>query len=130
MVAHLRALRLSSILLVALFGMSCYAAVLGLEFAGFDLVDITPDPRFARFNRANQRVLYLLKVLGRMLIFRRITTAYVSAYEAQAQVHPGVSGFHALFADVRFRCFDLDLVEVCASVVHIDVSRKHSFPVK
>ena len=69
-------------------------------------------------------MLYLLEMLGGMLILGRIATAYVPTYEAQAQVHPGVSGFHALFADMRFGGFNLDLIEVCTSVVHIDVSQK------
>ena len=43
--------------------------VLDLEFAGFNLIDITPDPRLAWFDRANQRMLDLLKVFGRMLVF-------------------------------------------------------------
>jgi len=105
-------------------------SVLGLEFARFDLVDITPDPRFARFNRANQRMLHFLEVFGRMLVFRRVTTTYVPARQAQAQVYPGVAHLHALFADVRFGGFDLDLIEVRTSVVHMGVSRKYSFRVK
>ena len=104
--------------------------VLGLKFAGFDLVDITPDPRFTRFDRADQRVFDFLEVLCRVLVFRRVTAPYVSAYKTQSKVDPSVSHFHALFADMRFGGFDLDLIEVCASVVHIAVSRKHSFPVK
>ena len=97
---------------------------LGLELSRLDLVDITPDPRFARFDRANQRMLHFLEVLGRMFVLRRVATTYVSARETQAQMNPGVSHLHALFADVRFGCFDLDLIEVCASVVHSDVPQK------
>src|SRR5690242_8079818 len=129
MVAYLRACCHSAILLVVR-NVVLGAWASGLKFPGFDLVDITPDPRFAWFNRADQGVLDFLEVFGRMLVFRRIATAHVAAREAQAQVHPRVSGLNALFADVRFSCFDLDLVEVGASVVHIGVSRKHSVSVK
>src|SRR5215472_17493271 len=95
MVAHLRACCHSAILLVVryvVFG----ACALGPKFPRFDLVDITPDPRFAWFDRADQGMLHLLKMLGRMLVFRRIATAHVAAREAQAQVHPCVSGLNAL----------------------------------
>jgi hypothetical protein len=105
-------------------------SVLGLKFAGFDLVDITPNPRFARFDRANQGVLHFLEVLGRVFVFRRVATPYVTAGKAQAKVNPGVAHFHAFFADVRFGCFDLNLVEVRTSVVHDGVSRKYPFRVK
>jgi hypothetical protein len=132
MVAHLRACCHSAILLGAFYPVCWRLGWLGLgpEFPGLDLVDITPDPRLTRFNRTNQRMLHFLKVLGRMLVLRRVAAAYMSAGEAQAQVHPGVSHFYALLADVRFGYLDFDLIEVRASVVHMCVSRKYSFPVK
>jgi hypothetical protein len=132
MVAHLRAGRHSAILLVASFVRDVVfgGLVLGLKFAGFDLVDITPDPRFAGFDRANQGMFHFLEMLGGMLVFRRVTTAHVSAGEAQAKVNPGVAHLHAFFADVRFAGFDLDLIEVRTSVVHIGVSTNYSFRVK
>lgn len=98
-----------------------------LEFAGFNLVDITPYPRLTWFDRTNQGMLHLLEMLRRMLVFRRVAAAYVSADKTQSQVNPSVSHFHALFADVRFGCFNFDLIEVRASVVHIGVARKYSF---
>jgi hypothetical protein len=73
---------------------------------------------------------HFLEVLGRMLVFRRVATAYVAAREAQAQVNPSVAHLHAFFADMFAGCLDFDLIEVCASVAHMGVSRKHCVPVK
>jgi len=67
---------------------------------------------------------HFLEVLGRMLVFRRVAAAYVAAGEAQAQVHPSIAHLHAFFADTLAGCLDFDLIEVRASVMHIDVSQK------
>lgn len=41
-----------------------------LKLAGFQLIDIAPDPCLPRLHRADQRVPNLLKVLGGMFVFR------------------------------------------------------------
>ena len=117
--------RHSAILLVRIvWDLVFVSLVLGLKFSGFDLIDITPDPRFARFDRAYQRVLYFLEVLGSVFVLRRVATPYVAAREAQAQVNPSVTHLHAFFADMLAGCLDFNLIEVCASVMHGGVSQK------
>jgi len=41
----------------------------GHQFTGFDFVYIAPDPCFSRLNRANQRMLRLVEMLGGVLVF-------------------------------------------------------------
>jgi hypothetical protein len=53
-----------------------------------------------------------VEVLSRMFVLRRVTTANMPANQAQAQVHPRIPGFDAVFADVRFGLLDFDLIEV------------------
>jgi hypothetical protein len=43
-------------------------------------------------------VLGVVEVLGRVLVFRRIATTYVTAALADPEVDPIVAGFHAFFA--------------------------------
>jgi hypothetical protein len=42
-----------------------------------------------------------MKVLGGVLVFRRIAAADVAALEAESQVHPDVAGSQALLTTVR-----------------------------
>jgi len=55
-----------------------------------------------------------MKVLRRVLVFRRIATSYVTADETKPQVHPGVTGEHAVFANSLLRVLYFDLIEVAA----------------
>jgi hypothetical protein len=55
-----------------------------------------------------------LEVLGRVLVFRRVTAAYVAANEAKAQVDPGVAEFHAFSANVYIGGAEFDLIGVFA----------------
>ena len=64
------------------------------------LVDVAPHPCFARFNRADKRVLGLMEVLSGVFVLRRVTAAYMAAFETKAQVNPGIARLHALFANV------------------------------
>jgi hypothetical protein len=41
-----------------------------------------------------------VKMLGGVFILRRVATAHVAAYQAQAQMHPAVAHLYALRADV------------------------------
>jgi hypothetical protein len=59
-------------------------------------------------------VLGAMKMLGGVLVFRRIAAAYVPAGKAEPQVYPLVSGFHTIFADVLVGGGDTNLIFVFA----------------
>jgi hypothetical protein len=88
------------------------------QFSRFHLVDIAPDPGFSGFDGANQWMLGVMKMFGRMFVFRRITATDMSADEAHSQVDPLISHLRALFADVRCGFADFDLIEVRAFLRH------------
>jgi hypothetical protein len=79
------------------------------EFAGLDLVYVTPDPGLARFDRTHQRMFGVVEMLGRMFVLGRIATGGMSANKAHAQMDPRISSLHAVFADmfIGFSYFDL-----------------------
>src|SRR5690348_845187 len=83
-------------------------------FAGLDFVHIAPDPRFSRFDRTNERVFGVAKMLCRVLVLGRIAAAHVAAFEAQPQMHPCVMHLHALFANVLVGTREFDLIEMFA----------------
>ena len=78
------------------------------------LVHVAPAPVLARFEAANDRVLLSVKVLGGVLARRVVATADVAAGEAEAEVHPCVAQFHAVFANVLIGCCELNFVCVLA----------------
>jgi len=51
-------------------------------------------------------------MLGRVLVFRRITAPHVPAYQAKPQVDPSVPQLHTLFANVRLCGPDFYLIQV------------------
>jgi hypothetical protein len=59
-------------------------------------------------------MLGVVKMLGGVLVLRRIAAPDVAANEAQAQMHPGVAHLQALLATVGVRLHVFDLVEMCA----------------
>jgi hypothetical protein len=59
-----------------------------------------------------------MEMLRGMFILGRIATAHVPAGKAQAQVNPGIPGFHAVFAYMLAGLLDLDLIEMGAFVSH------------
>jgi hypothetical protein len=83
-----------------------------MQLSRNQLIDVAPDPCFPGLNGAYQRVFGCVKVLGGVLILRRITTAYVSALQAQTQVDPPVAEFHAFFANVCRAAGHADLIEM------------------
>jgi hypothetical protein len=89
-----------------------------LEFAGFDFVDIAPNPGFSGLNRADEWVLGRVKMLSGMFVLGRIAAAYMSADKTEAQVDPGIAHFHALPADVDIGLFEFDLVQVGTFLRH------------
>jgi hypothetical protein len=73
-------------------------------------------------------VLRFVEMLGGVLVLGRIAAAHVSANEAQAQVDPGVSGFHAILTHVLVCVSELDLVKVVAFFRHrFLLSENHDF---
>src|SRR5262249_32640982 len=79
------------------------------------LVGKAPAPVFAGLERSHDRMLGVMKVLGRVLVLRRITAAHVPALHAQAKVHPSVVHLEALFAAVCAWADFANLTEMCAA---------------
>lgn len=71
-----------------------------------------------------------MKMLGGVLILRRIATTDISADKAETQVNPSITHFYALFANVLGGRPDFDLVEMGASIVHMSLSEHCCVPVK
>ena len=90
------------------------AAQSGGQLARRQLIHITPHPPFSGFDGADQRVVAGMEVLGGMFVFGGVAAAHVAALQAKAEVDPGVSRLHAIFADVLVGGGDADLVEVSA----------------
>jgi hypothetical protein len=79
------------------------------QFTGLDLVHITPDPAFPRLDRADERMLCFVEMLGSVLVLRRVAAANMPARQAQPQMYPGVAGFDTVLTHmfIRFSYFDL-----------------------
>jgi precorrin-6B methylase 1 len=57
-------------------------------------------------------------MFGGVLVLGRIAAAHVAANQAQAQVDPGVSSFHALLTHVLVCVSKLDLIQMAAFSRH------------
>jgi hypothetical protein len=90
----------------------------GSQLAGFDLIDITPDPRFSRLDRAHEWMLGVVEVLGRMPVLRRVAAGRMSTDHAHTQVDPRIASLHAVFTHVFVGLPYFDLIEVSAFVRH------------
>jgi hypothetical protein len=84
------------------------------DLARFDLVHVAPGPELTRLDRANQRMLRLVKVLCGVLVLGRIAAANMTTDEAQAQMDPSIANLDTLFTYMCFRFAELDLIEVLA----------------
>ena len=102
---------------------------LSLYLPGLHFVYVTPDPGLPGLDRPDERMLYLVKMFGRVLVLRRITASYVPAGQAEPQVDPSITHFHALFADVFVGSFELDLIQMRALIFHT-FSEERSHKVK
>ena len=91
---------------------------LRFELTRHELVDITPHPALAWLDRAHQRMPGLVKMPGRMFIFRRVAAADMPARQAHAQVNPAIADFDAIFADARIGLRECDLIQVGALLCH------------
>ena len=107
--------------------LSCAFKPVRSKFAGFDLVDITPDPRLPRLVGTDERVLGSVEMFSGMFVFGRVATAHMSTSEAQAQVNPGVARLNAVLTDMLISFFDFDLVQVGACFRHRFLQRKEFF---
>jgi hypothetical protein len=59
-------------------------------------------------------MLAAMKVLRGMFILRRIATADMPAFQAQPQMDPGVSNFHAVFTNLLVCRRNADFIEMSA----------------
>src|SRR5882757_9512216 len=80
------------------------------------LVHVTPAPVLARLDRLHDGMMRSMKMLCRMLILRRITTAYVTATEAQSEMDPGVAHFQTFLTSLAARMHIPNFFDVCAAV--------------
>jgi hypothetical protein len=83
------------------------------------LVDVAPRPILTRLEAANERVLRLIKVLGRVLPDRIVAAANVTAGQTESKVNPPRAGREAFLASLRRAGRDVvDLGEVGALIGH------------
>lgn len=59
-----------------------------------------------------------MKVLGSVLVLRRVAAADVAADHAHAQVDPSIADLHAILTHVSVRRLNLDLIEMSAVFGH------------
>ena len=76
------------------------------------MIHVAPDPLFPGFNRAHEGMFALLKMLGSVLVLRRVTASDVPALQAHAEVDPPVADLDAVFTDMLVRIGELDLVRM------------------
>jgi hypothetical protein len=84
------------------------------RFSHDDFVDEAPDPGFSRFDGAHDRVVFVTKMFGGVLVLGRIAASHVAAHHAQAEVNPGIAELYALFTDVLAGGGDFDLIHMLA----------------
>src|SRR2546428_5483525 len=82
------------------------------------LIYITPAPALAWLDGADDWMVGFMEVLGRMFVLGGITASYVSAFQTQPQVDPGVSGLDAVFTDMLVSIGGFGFLNVSA-VVHV-----------
>jgi hypothetical protein len=87
---------------------------LGVHFSRNDFIHVTPDPVFSRLNRTHDGMLFMMKMFRGMLILGRVAASCVAANHAHPQMHPGVAGFDAVFADVLTGRRNFDLIQMFA----------------
>ncbi len=73
-------------------------------------------PFFARFKRPNHRVSGIMKMLGGVLVLRRIAAANMTAFKANAQVNPLVARLLTFLTALSIGCHILMLEVVIAGL--------------
>ena len=63
-------------------------------------------------------MVHFVKVLGRVLVLRRITTPHMSARQTQAQMHPRIAHLDAFFANTYVGVLNFNLVEMRTLILH------------
>jgi hypothetical protein len=81
-------------------------------------VDVTPAPVLSGLERLHHRMCGLMKMLGGVLVLRRVTTANVTTLEAQTKVHPGVMHLEAFLAAFAAGSNLLDFFQVGTGLCH------------
>jgi hypothetical protein len=81
----------------------------------FDLIDVTPAPILARFDRLHDGMFGPVKMLRGVFVFRRIAASHMAAFQAHSEVNPGVTHLQAFFASGSARANILYGVEMLAS---------------
>jgi hypothetical protein len=60
-----------------------------------------------------------VEMLGCVLVLRIVTAAYMSTYETEAQVYPGISDFQTVLTSIGARCDVLYLIKMRTSLCHV-----------
>ena len=68
-------------------------AIEAMLLVEIDLVDVAPAPFLSALGGCDDRVLRGAEVGTSVAIFRRVAAADMAAFQAHAQMHPGVAGF-------------------------------------
>ena len=98
---------------------SCALTVL-LCTASFptNLVHIAPFPVFPRLNRLDDWMVCLQKMFIGVCVCGFAATAYVTALQAEPQMHPSIPSLQAILAATRARGHFLDRVEMSTKLIH------------
>jgi hypothetical protein len=83
-----------------------------------ELVDVAPQPVFARLEGLHDGVLGVMKMLAGVLVFGGVAAADVAAFAANAEMHPAVARFKAFFTALAARLDVLDLALMITSFAH------------
>ena len=83
-----------------------------------DLIHVAPSPVFARFKGANDRVVRGVKMLRGVLILGLIAAPDMAANQADAKVHPRVSGLETILAPLSAGRDRADLIQM--STLHLN----------
>jgi hypothetical protein len=84
-----------------------------------DLIDITPCPILAGLETLHDRMLCMLKVLGRVLAGGLVAAADMPTEEAEPKMHPPAMSLEAFLAALRRARLDaVDLIEMRALFGH------------
>jgi hypothetical protein len=82
------------------------------------LVNVAPTPILAWLKRLDDRVVCRVKMLCRVLVFRRVATPNMPAFKAESQVYPRISRFQAVLTAIRAGRDLLYLVKMCTLHCH------------
>src|SRR3954452_5770658 len=94
-----------------------------------DLGNVAPDPVLALLEGLDERVLLRGRVLGGVLVGRRVAAADAAAGQAQPQMDPATARLQTLLAPLRrVRVERLDHVQVRAGVGHAPTLPEASRP--